>query len=134
MAEEDDRDQVGRWLNLTEAAHRLGWSRERLRSQARRGRLQTMRGNAGELLVLVTSDLTGAATVGRARPERSPTRSVAAGQADREEVERLRAELAKVTAELLDARERAARAEERLAGRDALVEELRRQLDRDRQP
>ena len=46
------------WLNLTQAAKRLGWSRERLRSMARRGRLQFRRGsNSSELFVLVTPEL-----------------------------------------------------------------------------
>ena len=45
-------DDQGEWLNLAKAAHRLGWPRERLRSLARRGKIRTMRGNAGQLLVL----------------------------------------------------------------------------------
>jgi hypothetical protein len=138
---EGDRDQGGQWLNLTEAAHRLGWSRERLRSQARRGRVRTMRGNAGELLILVNDDLTGTVTAEMTRPGRAARGGqTRVGKADltgqEEEFERLRAALAKVEAErdqlrgdLLEARERIGRAEERVAGKDALLEELRRQND-----
>jgi hypothetical protein len=138
---EGDRDQGGQWLNLTEAAHRLGWSRERLRSQARRGRVRTMRGNAGELLILVNDDLTGTVTADLTRPGRGAkggqTGTVkAAPTGQEEELARLRAALAKVEAErdqlrgdLLEARERIGRAEERVAGKDALLEELRRQND-----
>jgi hypothetical protein len=130
-------DQDGQWLNLTAAAHRLGWSRERLRSYARRGNLRTMRGNSGELLVLVTADLTGVAT---ARPDqggqtgvvkRGQTRAVKGGQTEQE--------LASLRAELMAARDRAARAEGELAAgqrteaalRD-LIDELRAQVTRER--
>jgi hypothetical protein len=130
-------DQDGQWLNLTEAAHRLGWSRERLRSHARRGRIRTMRGNAGELLVLVTSDLTGAAKGGQTRAVRTRavkgglTEAVIAGQTDQE--------IANLRAELMAARDRAARAEGELAAgqrteaalRD-LIDELRAQVTRER--
>jgi hypothetical protein len=53
----EDGDQGGQWLNVTRAAHRLGWSRERLRSLARRGRIQARRSNTGELMVLLTPEL-----------------------------------------------------------------------------
>jgi hypothetical protein len=126
-----EKDQDGQWLNLTEAAHRLGWSRERLRSHARRGRIRTMRGNAGELLVLVTSDLTGAAKGGQTGAVQ--TRAVRGGQTDQE--------IANLRAELMAARDRAARAEGELAAGQRteaalreLVEELRAQVTRERGP
>jgi chromosome segregation ATPase len=124
-----EKDQDGQWLNLTEAAHRLGWSRERLRSHARRGRIRTMRGNAGELLVLVTSDLTGAAKGGQTGAVQ--TRAVRDGQTDQE--------IANLRAELMAARDRAARAEGELAAGQRteaamheLVDELKQQLSRER--
>jgi hypothetical protein len=123
-------DQNGQWLNLTEAAHRLGWSRERLRSHARRGRMRTMRGNAGELLVLVTPDLTGTVRPGRS-DQGGRTRAVRGGQTEQE--------MAALRAELMTARERAAKAEGELtAGQRTeavlreLVDELRAQLSRER--
>jgi chromosome segregation ATPase len=100
-----------------------------------------MRGNAGELLVLVNDDLTGTVAAEMTRPGRAArsgqTRAVKVDlTGQEEELERLRAELARVTAERdqlraeeLETRERIGRAEERVAGRDALLEELRRQLD-----
>ena len=72
----DESDQVAEWLNLTRSAHRLGWSRERLRSLARRRKVETMRGNSGELLIRMTPELAALATpglaqeVGRPRPMR----------------------------------------------------------------
>jgi hypothetical protein len=50
-------EEVDQWANLTRAAQRLGWPRERLRSLARRGRLRTRRTNTGELLILLTPEL-----------------------------------------------------------------------------
>jgi hypothetical protein len=132
MAEDD---QGGQWLNLTEAAHRLGWSRERLRSHARRGRMRTMRGNSGELLVLVTSDLTGVAGPGRS-DRGGRTRAVKA--ADRSSAEA--AQQAERWRALAEERGRAlARAEGELAAGQRteaalreLVDELKAQLARER--
>ena len=115
-------DQDGQWLNLTAAAHRLGWSRERLRSYVRRGNLRTMRGNSGELLVLVTTDLTGAATVKYDRPGRAvsdrPTPEAA------QEAERWRI-LAEQRGQAL------ARAEGELTALGRLVDEMRAALERE---
>ena len=60
--------EVDQWANLTRAAYRLGWPRERLRSLARRGRLQTRRTNTGELLILLTPEL-----VAQAQADPGPT-------------------------------------------------------------
>jgi hypothetical protein len=127
MAGEDD--QGGQWLNLTEAAHRLGWSRERLRSHARRGRLRTMRGNSGELLVLVTADLTGVAA---ARSDQGGqtgvvkhgrTRAARGGQTEPDRTEEITA--LKVAL---------ARAEGELAATNRLVDELKRELEWHKRP
>ena len=45
--------QPGQWLGQTEAAARLGWHLERLKSAARRGKLMRRKGNAGQWLVFV---------------------------------------------------------------------------------
>jgi hypothetical protein len=63
----DNGGRGDEWLSLTQAAQRLGWSRERLRGLIRRDyqrgegrRYETMRGNGGELLVRLTPALTTA--------------------------------------------------------------------------
>ena len=94
-------DDQGEWLNLTQAAHRLGWPRERLRSVARRQKVRTMRGNGGELLVLVTPGLGGQATVGHSQPGGLNDLTGVAGQG----------EVADLRAELMEATRRAAEAE-----------------------
>jgi hypothetical protein len=90
-------DDQGEWLNVTRAAHRLGWPRERLRSLVRRGKLQTMRGNTGELLVLVTPGLSGQAMVGYSQPpwlvEASPAHLVSQPPGQPEEMAKLRDDL-----------------------------------------
>jgi hypothetical protein len=48
---------LSEWLNLSQAARRLGWPREKLRSLARRSRLEVRRTNTGELLVKLTPEL-----------------------------------------------------------------------------
>jgi hypothetical protein len=60
----DDTGPEAEWLNMTRAAHRLGWPRERLRGHVRRGRLQTIRGNNGELLVRMSPELMAQAASG----------------------------------------------------------------------
>jgi hypothetical protein len=145
-------DDQGEWLNVTRAAHRLGWPRERLRSLVRRGKLPTMRSNTGELLVFVTPGLNGQAMVGYSQPlwpaETSPAHPASQPPGQPQEVAELRARLEKaeadrerLTRELIAARERAAAAESELrtlqtaheghvrALRDALFD-LCRRLDR----
>src|SRR4051812_25833717 len=114
-------DDQGEWLNLAQAARRLGWPRERLRSLARRGKVRTMRGNSGELMVLVTPGLNGRAMVGLAQP--SLAHEVGLAQPDLAQEARL--EAADLRDELMKARERAARTEGELAAMGRLVDELR---------
>ena len=87
-------DDQGEWLNVTRAAHRLGWPRERLRSLVRRGKLPTMRGNSGELLVLITPGLGGQAVAGHSQPdwpaETSPAHPASQPISQPEEVAKLR--------------------------------------------
>ena len=119
MAEDDE----GEWLNLAQAAHRLGWPRERLRSLARRGKVRTMRGNAGQLMVLITPGLGGQATVGLAQPspahEAGPTEPGPAHPAQPD----LAHEVADLRDDLMEARE--------LAAMGRLVDELRAALERE---
>jgi hypothetical protein len=68
----DDTGPEAEWLNMTRAAHRLGWPRERRRGHVRRGRLQTMRGNNGELLVRMTPELLAQAAPGPPHGTTSP--------------------------------------------------------------
>jgi hypothetical protein len=68
----DDTGPEAEWLNMTRAAHRLGWPRERLRGLVRRHRLQTMRGNSGEMLVRMTPELLAQAAPGPAHGPASP--------------------------------------------------------------
>jgi hypothetical protein len=139
MAEDDQ----GEWLGLAEAARRLGWPRERLRSLARRGKVRTMRGNAGQLMVLVTPGLEGQATVDLAQPSlaHGPAQEARPTQPDLAQVARLEAAEADLRAELLDARVAQARAEgentalrERVADLKEQLEHERQQLERARQP
>jgi hypothetical protein len=106
----DNVDQGAEWLNLTKAAHRLGWSRERLRSLARRRKVETMRGNSGELLIRMTPELTGlvipgqAQEVGRPKPMR-PAHGSAWEADDADQVAALRdrvGQLEETVAELKD--------------------------------
>jgi hypothetical protein len=46
-------EQPGTWLTINEAAKLTGWLPDKIRSDRRRGRLQSRKNNAGEWLVLV---------------------------------------------------------------------------------
>jgi hypothetical protein len=130
MAEDDE----GEWLNLAQAAHRLGWPRERLRSLARRGKVRTMRGNAGQLLVLLAPGLEGQATVGLAQPSLAQEARPAEPSPAHPAQPSLAHEVADLRDELMEARERAARAEGELAATNRLVDQLRQELERCRRP
>jgi predicted RNase H-like nuclease (RuvC/YqgF family) len=144
------------WINLTQAAKRLGWPRERLRSAARRRTIETRRAhNSGELLVLLTSELLAQAQPTEAHgPTRRSTREAAEADGAREhlasletslddaeaQVANLRAELAKTQAER-DAAKAIARAEveamrqqleTEVAARNAVIEELKAGLEHER--
>jgi hypothetical protein len=73
----EDGDQGGQWLNVTQAAHRLEWPRERLRSLARRGRIQTRRSNTGELMVLLTPEMLAKGQEASPRPAHGSTTRLA---------------------------------------------------------
>ena len=83
-----------------------------------------MRGNAGELLVLVTPDLTGVAGPGRS-DRGGRTRVAKGGQTDPAEVAQLRERAAKAEGELTAGQRTEAVLRE-------LVDELRAQLSRER--
>jgi hypothetical protein len=73
----EDGNQGGQWLNVTQAAHRLEWPRERLRSLARRGRIQTRRSNTGELMVLLTPEMLAKGQEASPRPAHGSTTRLA---------------------------------------------------------
>ena len=77
LAMAEDGDQGGQWLNVTQAAHRLEWPRERLRSLARRGRIQTRRSNTGELMVLLTPEMLAKGQEASPRPAHGSTTRLA---------------------------------------------------------
>jgi chromosome segregation ATPase len=62
-----EHDQDPPMLPLAEAAQRLGRSKEAIRALIRRGRLATVRGNDGKVLVAVPTELAEGAE--RSRPE-----------------------------------------------------------------
>jgi hypothetical protein len=49
-------DEPGTWLTINEAAKRTGWLPDKIRSDRRRGRLQSRKNNAGEWLVLIPAE------------------------------------------------------------------------------
>ena len=136
-----EADPSVEWLNLTQAANRLGWPRERLRSLARRGRLQTKRGNSAELFVLLTPELLAMAMAG---PKADPGPPQALTEAP-EEADHLRDRVAELEAQVADLRVALARAEERERTANAIAQakeaasrellaELRRDLEWHRRP
>jgi hypothetical protein len=149
-------DQGVEWINLTQAAKRLGWPRERLRSAARRRTIETRRAhNSGELLVLLTPELLAQVQPAETHgPTRKAAREAAEADGARErlasleaslddaeaQVADLRAELMKAQAER-DAAKAIATAEveamnlrlqAEVAARNAVIEELKAGLDHER--
>jgi predicted RNase H-like nuclease (RuvC/YqgF family) len=144
------------WINLTQAARRLGWPRERLRSAARRRTIETRRAhNSGELLVLITPELMAQAQPAEPHgPARRPVRETTEADGAREhlasletslddaeaQVAGLRADLVKAQAERDAAKAIAAAEMEALraqlatevAARKAVIEELKAGLDHER--
>jgi hypothetical protein len=126
MAEPEDAP----WLSLTEAAQRTGRHINALRSLARRGRIESRKGNQGQWLVRLPAELP--ADLG---PTDAPTSDETMAALNAEVVE-LREELAGLKAELkavhdvakarADAAERVATAE--IAAKEELIQELRKIL------
>jgi hypothetical protein len=107
------------WVNLSEAARRIGWPREKLRSSARRGRVRSKRAsNSGELLILLTPELTHGLSETAYGPNRKTMKA-------EERLTALEAVMVDAEAQVADLRAELAesRAEARL---------LREALDRDR--
>src|SRR5919206_2603047 len=104
------------WLTLDEAGQRLGLSKDALRKRIARGRLEARLANDGTTRVLVTSATpAGPGLDGSGQTQDSPELVRLTVQLD-DALERLEG----MTRELIEARERAARAEgtaEALAGR-----------------
>src|SRR5690242_14817084 len=94
------------WLGLTEAAAMTGLDREALRSRARRGLIPGRKGNRGQLLIQVPTDLAN----GHSRDDDQDDR-----EADHE-LAGMRAAMTDLAAEVGELRVALARAE---AGRDA---------------
>src|SRR3954447_23890598 len=49
-------DEPGTWLTINEAAKLTGWLPDKIRSDRRRGRLQSRKNNAGEWLILIPAE------------------------------------------------------------------------------
>jgi excisionase family DNA binding protein len=124
----------GRWLSIEEAAKLLGITADGVRKRVRRGQLEARRGNDGPIRVLVPSETvsdqpeTVSDSIGLVLDSLRRDRDAARVEADRwrqAAEERSQA----LTRELIEARERAGRAEgEAMALRDALAD-LSHRLD-----
>jgi hypothetical protein len=111
------RTATDQWLTVAEAARSTGLNPERLRSLARRGSIESRRGNAGLEVHIV--DGRPVATNDRPRPSGRPRNRPA--EADRaEEITALKVALARAEGENAVLRER--------------LEDLRRELERCRRP
>src|SRR4051812_2983884 len=110
------------WLTVSEAASRLGWHPDKVKSALRRGRLQARKNNAGKWMVLVSPtmpDRANGSAGGRpgdtaARPADDPAALPAADPA------------------MIEAMLTAARAEGALAELRGTVAELKQALDHER--
>jgi hypothetical protein len=124
-----DQGNGARWLKLAEAAPQLGLTIDGLRARIKRGQITTRKGNDGRLLVSVAAN--------GAEPSHEPSHEPAqngseAGHESAHELAGTGSDGAghNLLLDLLDARERAARAEGELAGlREALTTEARRSTD-----
>jgi hypothetical protein len=124
-----DQGNGARWLKLAEAAPQLGLTIDGLRARIKRGQITTRKGNDGRLLVSVAAN--------GAEPSHEPSHEPAqnGSEADHESAHELAGTGSdgaghNLLLDLLDARERAARAEGELAGlREALTTEARRSTD-----
>jgi hypothetical protein len=120
-----DQGNGARWLKLAEAAPQLGLTIDGLRARIKRGQITTRKGNDGRLLVSVAAN--------GAEPSHEPSQNGSeAGHESAHELAGTGSDGAghNLLLDLLDARERAARAEGELAGlREALTTEARRSTD-----
>jgi len=116
VTEPTAKPEQGQWLPQPEAASRLGWHLEKLKSAARRGRFQRRKGNRGEWLVLVPAELP-------AEPDH------VGDQVDSHAATEALAELRDEVAEL---RERAGHAEGQVAAMSTAMSDLRQTLEHER--
>jgi chromosome segregation ATPase len=135
----NERDQDSPMLPLAEAAQRLGRSREAVRSLIRRGRLATVRGNDGKVLVAVPTELAEAAD--RSRPEddladlRERAHEAELAQAEAEAELKVRLEqLDALKAELATRQEQLVELKGELAAARAEVAQLKVELAEARRP
>lgn len=112
--------EPGQWLTQTEAAARLGWHVERVKSAARRGRLQRRKNNHGQWMVLIPPDLLA---------EPAQAADHAAGHADDIAVAGALAELRE---ELTEARAAAALADGKVTAMLSAMSDLRQALEHER--
>src|SRR4051812_11351949 len=114
------------WLGLTEAAAVTGLDREALRSRARRGLLPSRKGNRGQLLIQVPTDLANGHSRDDDRDDREADHEIAGMRTVltdlTAEVGELRVALARAEADR-DAAKAIATAE--LAAKDQVIAELR---------
>jgi hypothetical protein len=119
----NDGKSEASWLTLTEAAQRSGFPRETVRSRARRGLIPSRKGNRGELLVQLTTVMTASDHGTNAAPTTVMT-TPDHGQAT---------VIADLTAEVTELRERLATVSAELTAKAEIIDELRRQLEHERQ-
>jgi hypothetical protein len=112
------------WLTLGEAVAATGWKPERIRSLARRGTMPRRRGNGRDWLYQVTPEVVAARAEERAGTTADP-------RAGTDEAARWQTVAAELREELAEMQAGLARAEERAAGKDAVLAELRAQIDRE---
>jgi hypothetical protein len=106
------------WLTVSEAASRLGWHPDRVKSALRRGRLQARKNNAGKWMVLVPSAMPDRANgPAGGRPDDTASDPVAMSAGNPAVIEAMLA---------------AARAEGTLTELRGAVTELRQALDHER--
>lgn len=149
MAARDDA-QLGSWLTLSEAAARSGLHKELLRARAKRGQLEARKNNRGEVLVMLPAGLLRVAE-GEGQDAAQAAQGTAYAQVEQlaELVTSLEGELANVRLELVEARAEARTAkavaladveaakrtaEEAIAAKESLVEELKALLAEMRKP
>jgi hypothetical protein len=125
-----DQGNGARWLKLAQAAPQLGLTIDGLRARIKRGQITTRKGNDGRLLVSVAAN---GAEPSSHEPSHEPAQNGSgAGHESAHEPAGTGSDGAghNLLLDLLDARERAARAEGELAGlREALATEARRSTD-----